>query len=266
MPRVGSSLVLVCAAVGGLACSGCVGHRFSPAISPTTAPTPTFDAIDGAMSVGLRQDGMTLLEASAAFRVAPRGEIRRFLGADAAAPDPRPRDLLSDLLIAIDLSGLMSLGASDALPLGTLGLRVGYLSDWLAADLGIAWTSFTFVVGASFGPRFEAPIGSVVKLRGELDLYGSAPLDSEMGYSSSPDSFFFDTSGPPVRATAGVRARLGLGLALAGGVELRVGLMAGAAANGRDPTLLEASAVVGLGGSFGYPSRDPFPAYVPGTP
>ena len=255
MPRVGSSLVVVFATVGGLACSGCVGHRFSPAISPMTAPTPTFDAIDGAMCVGLRQDGMTLLEGSAAFRLAPRGELTRFLGADAAAPDPRAHDVLSDLLIAIDLSGLMSLGASDALPLGTLGLRVGYLSEWLAADVGIAWTSFTFVVGASLGPRFEAPLGAVVKLRGELDLYGSAPLDSEMGYSSSPDSFFFDTSGPPVRATAGARARYGLGLALTGRVELRVGVMGGVAINGRDPALLEATGVLGLGGSFGYPSR-----------
>jgi hypothetical protein len=157
------------------------------------------------------------------------------------------------------MSGVMTLGASDALPAGTLGLRFGYLSDWLAADIGLAWTSFTFVVGASVGPRFEAPLGARVKVRGELDLYGSAPLDPEMGYSSSPDSFFYDTSGPPVRATAGARARLGLGLALVRGVELRAGFMGGAATNGRDAPLLEATAVMGLGGSFGYPSREPAP-------
>ena len=260
---VASSLMLSFATAVGL---GCLGHRFSPGISPMTAPTPTFDAIDGAMSVGLRRDGMTLIEGSAAFRLAPRGEFARFLAADDAPPAPVRKDLLADLLIAIDVSGLLSTGASDALPVGTLGLRLGYLSDWLAADLGIAWTSFTFVVGASVGPRFEAPLGSVVKLRGELDLYGSAPLDAEMGYSSSPDPIFFDTSGPPVRATAGTRARLGLGVALVGGVELRVGLMAGAATNGRDPTLLEASVVAGLGGSFGYPRHtvpDPRPVPIP---
>ena len=262
MRCVASSFVLAVATVTGL---GCLGHRFSPGISPMTAPTPTFDAMEGAMYVGLRQDGMTILEGSAAFRLAPRGEHARFLGADAAASAPLRQDLLSDLLMAIDVSGLMTLGASDALPVGTLGLRVGYLSDWLAADVGIAWTSFTFVVGASVGPRFEAPLGARIKFRGELDLYGSAPLDSEMGYSSSPDSFFFDTSGPPVRATAGTRARLGLGVAIAGGVELRVGVMGGAAINGRDPTLLEASAVVGLGGSFAQRARDPFPV-PPGAP
>lgn len=231
-----------------LCLDACVGHRFASPSGPLSAPLPSFEGQDFSIQVAHREDGLWALEYAAVakpfFEELPAAATT---GPGAVADGERHP--LRDMIVALEGVSTFEESGDKTHPIAHLGLRVGYQSDWLAGDVGLAFTAFTFVLGAEIGPRFDVDLGERFGLRGQLDLYGSLPLDEDLGYDFNA-GFVGPTSGVEPAPTAGVRARLGAALHVTRDVELRLGVMGGIALRGgEDEPLLEGAIVIGLGGS-----------------
>lgn len=226
--------------------AGCMAHRFSPAPNGLIEPPPSIGSrLDLATDATYRGGRLPTVELGLATKpfadALPEAATQ---GAGAVARGERHP--LRDLVVALESTAHLTEDGGDDLPIATLGLRTGWQSRAFAADLGLQFTAFTFVAGASLGPRFEVWAGPRVALRGQLDAYASAPLDPDMGYAWNR-ALFGATSGPRTRATAGGHARLGVGVRVTRDIELRFSALGGVAVNGRDAPLVEAAFAIGLG-------------------
>jgi len=238
--------LFVVAAVVCVGLTACIGHRLSPPSGPLSAPLPTVEGQDFAVQVAHREDGLWALEYSVVVKPFFE-EVPEAAKSGSGAVAPGERHPIKDLVVAIEGISTFEESAAAAHPIAHLGLRVGYQSDWLAGDVGLAYTAFTFVLAAEIGPRFDVDVSERLGVRGQLDLYGSLPLDEDLGYDWNR-GLVGPTSGVTPAPTAGLRARLGFGVNVTRELELRLGVMGGIAVDGRDSPVLEGAFVIGLGG------------------